>query len=143
MSSDNNNLVSEKDLDRYVKDLADLYGWQRYHQVTGVFCPTCRKPTYSKVAGMPGFPDMVMAHSNGRLIFAELKSQIGTLRPGQPEWLLLLNRGQGREVYLWRPSDMDAIAQILQPGYVVPPSGTLIFPAKYTTDGAGDTVEAP
>jgi len=122
-------LVSEKDLDRYVKDLAKVYGWSLYHQVDAVFCPTCRKPTFSKKDG-PGFPDLVLAHPNGRLIFAELKSQKGPLREGQAEWLQLLAKGPA-EVYIWRPSDMDTLAHILQPSYVVPPGPTLVLPAKF------------
>ena len=131
------NLISEKDLDRYVKDLAKVYGWSLYHQVDSVFCPTCRKPSFSKKDG-PGFPDLVMSHPNGRLIFVELKSQKGTLRPGQPEWLQLLHRGKGREVYLWRPSDMDTISQILVPSYDAPIGQTLALPAKYLPTGPAE-----
>ena len=123
------NLVSEKALESYVKELAELYGWSYYHQVTGVICPSCHKPTFSKREG-PGFPDLVLAHPNGRLIFAELKSQKGKLREGQPEWLALLNTGRGREVYLWRPSDMDTIALILQPTYDGPTEATLELPDR-------------
>ena len=121
------NLVSEKALESYVKELADLYGWQYYKQVTGVICPHCHRPGFSKRDG-PGFPDLVLAHPCGRLIFAELKSQKGKLREGQPEWLALLNTGRGREVYLWRPSDMDTIALILQPTYDGPTEATLTLP---------------
>lgn len=132
---DNNDLITEKALEGYVKDFTDLYGWSNYHQVTGVICPHCKKPTFSKVAGDPGFPDHVLAHPNGRLIFAELKSQKGPVKETQADWLQILNLGRDREVYLWRPSDMDAIAEILQPGYTAPERAVLALPAKYLTPG--------
>ena len=133
-----NDSISEKELQAYVKDMAMLYNWSSYHQVTSVFCPTCKKPTYSKVSGDSGLPDLVLAHENGRLIFAELKSQKGALRPGQPEWLKLLHRGRGREVYLWRPSDMDAISQILIPSHDASPGETLILPDRYLDNPQGE-----
>ncbi len=137
-----NDLVSEKDLDKYVKDLAKVYGWLLYHQVDAVFCPSCRKPTFSKKDG-PGFPDLAMGHPNGRLIFAELKSQRGPLRDGQVAWLKTLNVGGGREVYLWRPSDMDDIAQILQPAHDAPIGQTLILPDKYLPPWPDPAGQAP
>ena len=122
-------LISEKELLRYVEELAQLYDWSLYHQVDTGACPHCHQPNFSKRIG-PGFPDVVMAHSTGRLIFAELKSQKGVLRNGQAEWLQLRHL-HTPEVYLWRPSDMDGIAQILEPGYDAPTGLTLVLPAKY------------
>lgn len=50
----------------------------------------------------PGFPDLTMVHTlNGRLIFSELKSEKGRVRPEQDVWLQHL--GKRHEVYLWRP----------------------------------------
>ncbi len=60
----------------------------------------------------PGFPDLVMARE-GRTIFAELKSQRGRVRPEQQRWLDELAKAPGIEVYLWRPSDLDSIIQML------------------------------
>lgn len=135
------NLVTEKELQESVRELADLYGWETYHQVTAVFCPHCRKPTFSKRVG-PGFPDLVMVHPNGRLIFAELKRQKGTVDQEQADWLRLLNTGKGREVYLWRPSDLDAIVQILQPDHDASPGETLVLPVKYMTPSRVDGPDA-
>ena len=127
--------ISEKALGQYLHDLGTLYNWEMYHQVDTGACPNCHRPNYSKRVGK-GFPDWVMAHENGRLIFAELKSQKGVLEDEQAAWLKTVYAGQGREVYLWRPSDMDAMAQILQPGYDAPVGETLVLPAKYMTSGA-------
>lgn len=134
--------ISEKELQTFVLELARGFGWEVYHQVDAVFCPTCHKPTFSKKVGA-GFPDLVLAHPNGRLIFAELKSQKGPLREGQPEWLKLLHIGNGREVYLWRPSDMDAIVQILQPAHDATPGETLVLPDRYMDTGTGTDSESP
>ena len=60
----------------------------------------------------PGFPDLVMTRE-GRTIFAELKSQRGRIRPEQQRWLDELAKAPGAEVYLWRPSDLDSIVQML------------------------------
>lgn len=60
----------------------------------------------------PGFPDLVMTRA-GRIIFAELKSQRGRIRPEQQQWLDELAKAPGAEVFLWRPSDLDSIVQIL------------------------------
>ena len=123
------NLVSEKALGQFLHDLGELYNWKMYHQIDMGACPNCHRPNYSKRIG-PGFPDWVLAHENGRLIFAELKSQKGVLKEEQAAWLKTLNVGGGREVYLWRPSDMDAIAQILIPAHDAPIGETLVLPAK-------------
>ncbi len=135
------NLVSEKELGKFLHDLGELYSWKMYHQVDMGACPNCHRPSFSKRIGT-GFPDWVMAHENGRLIFAELKSQKGVLKSDQAEWLKLLNRHMGTEVYLWRPSDMDSIAQSLRPDYPGPPGNTLILPAKYMDKDTADPTKA-
>ena len=58
-----------------------------------------------------GFPDLVMLRE-GRLIFAELKSDRGCASPEQEQWLAEL-RKTGSEVYLWRPSDVQAVFMTL------------------------------
>ena len=47
-----------------------------------------------------------------RLIFAELKSDAGRLRPDQADWLADL-APTGAEVYVWRPADFDRIVEVL------------------------------
>lgn len=58
-----------------------------------------------------GFPDLVVAGAHG-VIFAELKTETGKLRPEQETWLLKL-RAAGSTAYLWRPSDWEAIVKRL------------------------------
>jgi len=94
--------IYEKDLATYVRDTAKLFGWRRYHTWLAKHSPA-------------GFPDEVLVR-RGRLIFAELKSDKGKLSAEQEAWLEDLRRvAIARvEVYVWRPSDMARIAEILR-----------------------------
>ena len=110
--------ISEKQFESQVKDLAKIYGWKYYH-------------TWRSIHSPAGFPDVVMVRPP-RLIFAELKSEKGKLTVEQEEWLATLrecgsypsssfidDKGisvtyQRIEVYLWRPSEIEKIAEILK-----------------------------
>lgn len=52
----------------------------------------------------PGFPDLVVVGRNG-VVFAELKSATGTLRPAQRDWCIAL-RAAGARYVLWRPESL-------------------------------------
>lgn len=80
-----------------VAQLARIYGWHRYHTFRSEHSPA-------------GFPDDVLVRE--RVIYAELKGQTGKLSPLQEAWLQWL-RGAGQEVYVWRPSDLQEIVDIL------------------------------
>lgn len=74
-----------------VVDLARWAGFLVYH-------------THDSRRSQPGFPDLVMVHAHtGRVIYAELKSETGRVRPEQQIWLRLL--GIHHETFLWRPAD--------------------------------------
>jgi hypothetical protein len=92
--------VTERDLTGYVRDLARTFGWRRYH-------------TWLAKHSAAGFPDEVLVRPP-RLVFAELKSERGTLKPEQEAWLEELRQVPGVEAYCWRPADMDEIAQVLR-----------------------------
>jgi hypothetical protein len=92
--------VSERDLTSFVADLARLFGWHRYHTWLAKHSPA-------------GFPDEVLVRPP-RLIFAELKSEAGTVKPDQTERLDALRAVPGVEVFVWRPADMDEIARMLR-----------------------------
>jgi hypothetical protein len=82
--------VSEAQLQAMVIDLAKWCGYLVYH-------------TVDSRRSQPGFPDLTMIHTrNGRLIFVELKSEKGRIRPEQKVWLEHL--GRHHEVYIWRPA---------------------------------------
>jgi len=81
--------VTEAQLQSMVLDCARWAGYLAYH-------------THDSRRSRPGFPDLVLVHTTtGRLIFAELKSDKGRIRPEQDVWLQHL--GKLHEAYLWRP----------------------------------------
>ena len=91
--------MTEAQFQSAVIDLAKLTGWKWYH-------------THNSRRSVPGFPDLVLVHrTNGRIVFAELKTENGRVAPAQKEWLELL--GKRHESYIWRPSDMDTIRRVL------------------------------
>ena len=67
------------------------------------------------IQGHAGFPDLCMAHADKGLVFAELKTERGKLDPAQVNWLRTLDAA-GAEVHVWRPSDMQAITNLLLTG---------------------------
>jgi hypothetical protein len=88
--------MSEEELQTAVTHLATLYGWRWYH-------------VYDSRRSNPGFPDLVLTR-RGRLIFCELKSQRGKVRPEQQDWLNDLDEVERKTgglvvARLWRPSD--------------------------------------
>lgn len=106
-----------------VVGLADFYGWRSYH-------------THDSRRSRKGFPDLVLVRVP-ELIFAELKTETGRTTPEQAAWLedlkavaaaldeALDTYGASLEdvpapvdVYLWRPSDFDAIHARLARGRV-------------------------
>lgn len=81
--------MTEAQLQSMVVDTAKWAGYLHYH-------------THDSRRSKPGFPDLVLVHrTNGRLIFVELKSEKGRIRPEQQVWLETL--GIHHEAYLWRP----------------------------------------
>ena len=93
--------VTEKDLREQVRTLCKLFGWKMYFSWTSIHSPR-------------GFPDLVLANpEQKRVIFAELKSEKGTVTPYQQEWLDEL-AACGQEVYLWRPGDIEEILELLK-----------------------------
>ena len=78
------------------------------------------------IQGDAGFPDLVLAHPQKGVIFAELKSEKGKPTEAQMEWLeVLSNATYGCptksdhwlvRVCVWRPSDMDEIEARLRLG---------------------------
>lgn len=92
-------LESERGFQAALLEMAMLYGFMAYH-------------TWQSTHSAKGFPDLVFA-KDGRVIFAELKSEAGTLTVEQSKWLEVLRSVPGVEVYLWRPADFGVIHAIL------------------------------
>lgn len=123
----------EADWQASVIDLAHLYGWRVAHfRKVRVQRPngSIYHETPAAADGV-GFPDLVLVRPP-RLVFAELKTDTGRLRPEQETWLDLLrgvadsverNTGLAEdygaglrpavEVHVWRPRDADEVARVL------------------------------
>jgi VRR-NUC domain len=66
----------------------------------------------SRKTTSPGFPDLVLAGRNGNVLFAELKSEYGTLSSSQLEWKYRISASDNHHV-VWRPSDLDHAEHII------------------------------
>jgi VRR-NUC domain len=69
----------------------------------------CATSTY-RADHSSGFPDLVLVRD--RVIFAELKREGGKLSAAQREWVEALEKA-GAETYVWFPSMLDQVAEIL------------------------------
>ena len=92
--------LTERQFQSQVVDLARLFNWRIYH------------PFLSKWSEK-GYPDLTLVRPP-RLVFAELKREGGRPTAVQTEWLDLLGQCVGVESYLWRPADLEAIAECLR-----------------------------
>lgn len=102
-------LTEAQFLDQII-DLARLYGWRIAH-----FRAARTKYGWATpVAGDgKGFPDTVLVKKGFPTIFAEIKREKGKLSPEQEEWLEALRGNPGVMACVWRPSDFEAIQDIL------------------------------
>lgn len=97
-----------------VIEYARLKGWRVAHFRPAQTVKGWRTPV---AADGNGFPDLVLVRptndERAGVIFAELKSEAGKVRPEQREWLHDLERA-GVEAYVWRPSNFDDVMEILR-----------------------------
>lgn len=85
--------MTEADLQARVIRAARLTGWRTYH-------------THDSRRSDAGFPDLVLVHAGQRrIMYRELKSARGRVRPEQREWLELLTAA-GADAGIWRPADL-------------------------------------
>ena len=92
--------VDEQSLERAVRDYAELMGWLVYH-------------THDSQHSPAGMPDLLLVRPP-RVVFAELKTENGRVRPAQQVWLDALQACDGVEAFVWRPSDWPAIEATLR-----------------------------
>lgn len=85
---------------RQVVDLARLLGWSAYHP-------------WLSIHSERGWPDLALVRPP-RLVLAELKTERGRTTPAQERWLGMLRECPGVEVYVFRPSDIERVAEVLR-----------------------------
>jgi hypothetical protein len=101
--------ITESQFQRQVLELARLHGWITAHFRPGM---TRKGRWMTAVAGDGvGFPDLVLVRD--RVIYAELKTDVGRIRVEQARWIKLLRRA-GQEVYVWRPANWQVIEETLR-----------------------------
>lgn len=95
----------EAEFQSAVIQAARYNGWRVHHTRTVQIRPGVWA---TPLQGDSGFPDLVLAHPDRGVIFAELKSARGRLSPEQDRWIRTLVTC-GAEAYVWRPTDMVTI----------------------------------
>ena len=87
-------VMSEGELQRSILELTRWLGLLAFHSGD------------SRRDSCAGFPDLVIAGSRG-VLWREIKSATGRLRPEQMDWLSRLNLG-GADAAIWRPADLES-----------------------------------
>jgi len=92
--------ISEKEWQKRVKAWAKARGWM------------IQRTDYSPYS-TPGWPDLVLCRPESKeILFVELKSNKGALRPEQEVWLRALEACD-LEVYVWHPYDEKQVLAML------------------------------
>lgn len=118
------NTMTEREFQDAVVDVAHTFGWRVFHARAAGTNKGWRTPI---AYDGRGFPDLVMVHRNGRIIFAELKREAGsTTSEDQKAWGDTLAHCADRLVApgnhvlyrLWRPRDGNEVVELLSFGRV-------------------------
>lgn len=109
--------MSEKTLQDRVRDRAKRRGWRVAHAGRGWVGDREGGEGQFITPMAPGWPDLTLAKSGHRLIFMELKKELGEVDDEQIAWLQLLN-STGNHAIIVRPSDLreGRVTQILNEG---------------------------
>lgn len=93
--------LSEAAFQAQVIQLATLCGWLAYH-------------TRDSRGSAGGFPDLVLVHpTRRRVVYAELKSERGKVKPDQIRWIEAL-QSAGQNAHIWRPRHWPIIERYLK-----------------------------
>jgi hypothetical protein len=101
--------VTEAQFTKQVIETANRLGWMAAHFKAAQIRPGV---WVTPVQGDgKGFPDLVLVRE--RVIFVELKTEVGKLKPEQKTWLEALWEAD-QEAYVWTPKKTDEIDRILK-----------------------------
>ena len=104
--------ISEAEWQGQVIELAGYYRWRHLHVRRSIG----KGRRWVTATNVVGWPDLLLWNeTQGRLIAAELKSEAGQPTPEQLEVLGSLARTGLVECYVWRPSNLDVVMQVLRP----------------------------
>jgi hypothetical protein len=92
--------VTERQFQSQVIQLARLFGWRtQYH--------------WREIHSPAGWPDLTLVQGEVAW-FSELKRDTGIVTPAQQEWLDALAAVREVHTGIWRPSQFEQIAELLQ-----------------------------
>lgn len=92
-------LLTEKEWQGQVVQLARTLGWRHYH-------------TYRSTRSPSGWPDLALCRD--RLVLLELKTAHGKVSAAQADWIRALHHA-GAEIYVARPRHLQTLATLLGP----------------------------
>lgn len=92
--------ITERELQDYVEECLTRFRWTFHH-------------ANDSRRASAGLPDII-AVRDGVLVVAELKKQLPMPSSVQQRWLDELKRVEKVDTYLWRPSDMKEILEVLR-----------------------------
>lgn len=96
--------MTEEELLTGITDALSIAGWTWMHILRSDHV----------TMGRPGFPDVVAGHQVMPFILAwECKAELGTVTPGQWEWLLALKGAIGVDARVIRPSMYDDALEVI------------------------------
>jgi hypothetical protein len=101
--------VNEAQWQAQVVQLAHTLGWLVQHTRPAKVGDKWMTP----ITGDVGFPDLVLAHPDRGVVFAELKAERGRMSKGQVRWASTL-KAAGADCYLWRPDDLLQVMKRLR-----------------------------
>lgn len=104
--------MTEADFQTAVIEVAHSFGWMVSHFRPAMTKHGWRTPVS---ADGKGFPDLVLVHPRGGVLFRECKSERGKLSDEQTRWATRLSDA-GADFNVWRPSDMPDIINRLSFG---------------------------
>jgi hypothetical protein len=104
-------LVSERDWQRQLVELATLYGFDTIHHRPAMRA-NGRWMTATSGSGAKGEPDLFL-YRPGRHLWIEAKAEGGRLSPDQRETIARM-REAGCEVHVFMPSDLELAAEVLR-----------------------------
>lgn len=109
--------MSETKLRESVTGRAKRRGWRVAHAYTSFVPGAGDSPGYWVTAMLKGWPDLTLFRSGHRIIFIELKKELGAYEEGQLELLQLLNE-TGNYAITVRPSDLreGRVTELLKTG---------------------------
>jgi hypothetical protein len=111
------NLVSERQFKNDVVAFARALGWLVHHDLPS---QRANGSWATATQGDSGFPDLVLVHPGNSVhkatvLYAELKTQRGKTTASQEQWLTAL-RACGQMAFVWRPTQMGEIYELLYAG---------------------------